>query len=239
VGGAVQAVVVHLASSPATADTKRAQRLLDQSPALSGIVLRGGNARVVIGHPALPIELEPGLTIEVEPDLFTQVNHAENRKLVAAVMSTAAIDRGGEILDLYCGAGNFSLPAARRGARVIGVDYDPFAIEAARRNAARLELSEVQFLAMNAGEIARFLARARYRPEVVIIDPPRAGAADLIDLIIKLKAFRVIYVSCNVATLMRDLKELSRTGFKLGAVRAFDFFPNTHHAEVMAEMLLT
>ncbi|MBF6568432.1 MAG: class I SAM-dependent RNA methyltransferase [Candidatus Binataceae bacterium] len=239
VGGAVQSVVVHLASSPTTADTNRAQRLIDEIPALSGIVIRDGKARAVIGHPSLPIELEPGLTIEVEPDLFTQVNHAENRKLVAAVMGTAAIDTGGEILDLYCGAGNFSLPAARRGARVIGVDYDPFAIETARRNAARLGLSEVQFLAMNAGEIARFLSRARYRPEVVIIDPPRAGAADLIDLIVKLKASRVIYVSCNVATLMRDLKELSRTGFKLGIVRAFDFFPNTHHAEVMAEMLLT
>lgn len=238
-GDGYQVIVVHLESRPAPAEIARAGEALAADPSVRGVIIRGGGARELLGEVTIAIELEPGLILEAEADLFTQVNRAQNRKLVAAVMAAAALGASDEVLDLYCGAGNFSLPAARRGARVTGVDADELAIAAARRNTARLGLAETQFISMKARELARFLSRARYRPQLVILDPPRSGAADLIGLIIALQPRRVLYVSCDVATLMRDLKQLARGGFRLGTVRAFDFFPNTHHVEVLAEMLLT
>jgi 23S rRNA (uracil1939-C5)-methyltransferase len=238
-GDDYQVIVADLDGRPTPAEIAQAGRALVADPAVRGIILRGGGAREIVGAATIAIELEPGVTLEVEADRFTQVNRAQNRKLVAAVMEAAALAAGDEVLDLYCGAGNFSLPAARRGAQVTGVDADELAIAAARGNAARLKLAGARFIAMKAGELARFLSRARYRPQQVILDPPRAGAADLIELVIALQPRRVLYVSCDVATLMRDLKQLARGGFGLGTVRAFDFFPNTHHAEVLAEMLLT
>jgi tRNA/tmRNA/rRNA uracil-C5-methylase (TrmA/RlmC/RlmD family) len=107
------------------------------------------------------------------------------------------------------------------------------------RNAARLELRDAQFIAMKASETADFLHRARYRPEVVILDPPRTGASDLMEPIIKLRAPSVVYVSCDVTTLARDLATLVGGGYKIDRVRGFDFFPNTHHVEIVARALLT
>jgi 23S rRNA (uracil1939-C5)-methyltransferase len=107
-------------------------------------------------------------------------------------------------------------------------------VAAAARNAARLGLERAEFAAMEAAELARFLLRARYRPEVVIMDPPRSGARELVEPLLRMRAARVIYVSCDVATLARDLRALCAGGYQLAAVRAFDFFPNTHHVEVVA-----
>jgi 23S rRNA (uracil1939-C5)-methyltransferase len=141
---------------------------------------------------------------------------------------------GSRVLDFFCGAGNFSLPAARRGARVMGVDTDAPAIQAAARNARRLGFNQAEFAAMDSAELARFLLRARYRPDVAIIDPPRSGARDLMEPLVQMHAARLIYVSCNVATLARDLKVLTGGDYEITALRAFDFFPNTHHAELVA-----
>ena len=141
--------------------------------------------------------------------------------------------------DAISGAGNFSLPAARRGAEVMGVDADALAVAAAARNAMRLGLKRAEFAAMAAAELARFLLRARYRPDVVIMDPPRAGARELIEPFLRMRAPQVIYVSCDVATLARDLHALCAGGYRIAALRALDFFPNTHHAEVIAHAVLT
>ena len=177
-----------------------------------------------------------GCVIEAAADRFSQVNHPQNVKLVATVMEFARLARGTPLLDLFCGAGNFSLPAARRGALVTGVDADALAVADARANAARMQLREAQFVAMAAEETARFLRRARYRPEVVILDPPRGGAAELMNTVATLGARRVIYVSCDPPTLVRDLRKLADQGYRVARVRGFDFFPNTHHIEAVAEL---
>jgi 23S rRNA (uracil1939-C5)-methyltransferase len=131
------------------------------------------------------------------------------------------------------------LPLARRGARVTGVDADRLSIAAAARNALRMELRDTQFIPMEAAGTARFLERARYCPGVVILDPPRAGAAALIEPIARLRPAVVIYASCDCSTLVRDLHALAGYGYQIQQVRAFDFFPNTHHAEVAVRALLT
>jgi 23S rRNA (uracil1939-C5)-methyltransferase len=231
--------VAHLKKPATDEDIRRARNVLESDGEIAGIVLRSGANRATIGDTEIAIELEPGLSIEVDADLFSQVNRAQNQKLVASVMEMAAIHESQPVLDLFCGAGNFSLPASRRGARVTGVDEDAGAIVAARRNATRLQFHDAQFVAMKASATADFLHRARYRPEVIILDPPRTGALDLMEPIIKLRAASVIYVSCDVTTLARDLRVLAGAGYKINRVRGFDFFPNTHHVEIAVHALLT
>jgi 23S rRNA (uracil1939-C5)-methyltransferase len=231
-------LVADLTRTPTPADRGSAQRIISSGHGVAGIVLRGG-VRDVIGDAIISIEVEPGCEIEGDADLFSQVNRAQNRKLVESVLESAAIRPGMRVLDFFCGTGNLSLPAARRGANVTGVDADALAIEAARRNAMRMRLDAAQFIASRATESADFLFRARYRPDLVIVDPPRAGALDLIEPIARLHAASVIYVSCETQTLVRDLRVLLANGYRIANVRAFDFFPNTHHAEVVAHLLLT
>jgi 23S rRNA (uracil1939-C5)-methyltransferase len=237
--GAREVQVAHLKKPVSDEDLRRAQNVLEADSKIAGIVLRAGTSRATIGNTAISIELEPGLSIDVDADLFSQVNRAQNQRLVAGVMEMAAIHESSAVLDLFCGAGNFSLPASRRGARVTGVDDDAGAIAAAARNAERLNFRDAQFIAMKASATADFLHRARYRPEVIILDPPRTGALDLMEPIVKLRAPAVIYVSCDVTTLARDLRVLAGAGYKINRVRGFDFFPNTHHVEIAVHALLT
>jgi 23S rRNA (uracil1939-C5)-methyltransferase len=237
--GARKVQVAYLKKTVTEEDLRRARNVLEADGEIAGIVLRAGTSRSTVGDATISIELEDGLSIEVDADLFSQVNRAQNRKLVASVMEMAAIHESSAVLDLYCGAGNFSMPAARRGARVTGVDDDAGAIAAAARNAERLKFNSAQFVAMKASATADFLHRARYRPEVIILDPPRTGALDLMAPIVKLRAASVIYVSCDVTTLARDLRVLTGAGYKIKRVRGFDFFPNTHHVEIAVHALLT
>jgi 23S rRNA (uracil1939-C5)-methyltransferase len=232
-------VIAWLGKPPRPSDVAASTQMVESREGLGGVVLRSGQTRLVIGDARIEIEVEHGCIIRGDADLFSQVNRAQNRKLVASVMETAAVAPGQRVLDLFCGAGNFSLPAARRGAEVTGVDADELAIAAARDNAARMNLPRAQFVAMRAAETANFLARARYRPELLIIDPPRSGAAELMGPIARLRPCKAIYVSCDLSTLVRDLRSLSAHGYTIERVRAFDFFPNTHHLEVVASVLLT
>ena len=234
-----EVLVAHLARAPQASVLERARRLVERDARIAGAVLRSARAREVVGEVSIAVPLEPGLELEVDADLFSQVNRAQNLKLVAAVMEMAGAQAGARVLDLFCGAGNFSLPAARRGAAVMGVDAEALAVAAAARNAERLGLKRAEFAAMEAAELARFLLRARYRADVVIMDPPRSGARELIEPLLRMRAARVIYVSCDVSTLARDLHALCAGGYRIAALRAFDFFPNTHHAEVVAHAVLT
>jgi 23S rRNA (uracil1939-C5)-methyltransferase len=237
--GAREVQVAHLKKPPTEEGLRRARNVIESDAELAGIVLRSGAHRAIVGDASVEIELEAGLSIQLDADLFSQVNRAQNRNLVASVMEMASIRESSQMLDLFCGAGNFSLPAARRGARVTGVDADGDAIAAASRNATRLDFRDAQFIAMKASAHTEFLHRARYRPDVIIIDPPRTGAPDLMQPVVKLHAPAVIYVSCDVTTLARDLRVLTASGYEINHVRAFDFFPNTHHVEIAVHALLT
>jgi 23S rRNA (uracil1939-C5)-methyltransferase len=232
-------IVASMRKPPSPREIEVAKRVLEDDASMQGIILKSGHTRKVIGDPAVSINIEDGLDLTSDADLFTQVNHAQNRKLVATVMQMAAVERGMPLLDIFCGAGNLSLPAARRGAIVNGIDSDELAIAMASANAQRLGFSETKFIAGKAIDSVNFLIRARYRAEVVILDPPRTGAADLMESIVKMHPRSIIYVSCDVSTLARDLRILIGARYRAEQIRAFDFFPNTHHAEISAHLLLT
>jgi 23S rRNA (uracil1939-C5)-methyltransferase len=237
--GQREVITAMMRKPPSSAEIDRARQILEQYAAIQGIILRSGRVRQIVGDPAITIGIEGGLDLTVDADLFSQVNHAQNRKLVTTVMEMASIQRGMPVLDVFCGAGNMSLPAARRGAIVNGIDADELAIAAATKNAQRLGFADAKFIAGKAIEAVNFLIRAKYRPQVVILDPPRTGAVELMEPLIKMHPHSIIYVSCDVATLARDLRVLIEAGYRAQRIRAFDFFPNTHHAEIAAHLLLT
>ena len=234
-----QVLVAHLKKSAGAEQIRGVRRVLESDPSTAGIVLRAGESRTVVGDAEVALEIEPGVTLRSDADLFSQVNRPQNQRLVRAALEMAAPQAQRSMLDLFCGAGNFSIPAARRGAQVTGVDAHAAAVAAAARNAQQLGLAEARFVAMEARELVAFLHRARSRPEIVLLDPPRTGAAELMEPIMRLRPARVVYVSCDVATLTRDLRVLCAEMYRVNRVRAFDFFPNTHHLEIVARAVLT
>jgi 23S rRNA (uracil1939-C5)-methyltransferase len=218
------------------ADAAATEELLAGTPSLRGAVLTGGE-RLVVGDPRLCVPLEPDLALEVPADAFTQASPTANLLLVATVLELGEFRPGQRALDLYCGAGNFSLPLARRGVDVVGVERSAVAVEAARTNAARLGLGGARFTCAPVGPaLARLPAQAL---DAVVLDPPRAGAADILAALAARRAARVLYVSCDPATLARDAGGLVAAGYRLGGVQPIDAFPQTYHVETVAQFVLT
>ncbi len=224
---------------PGTHDLEVTTELLARMPTVRGAVLADARAdrRLVAGDPRVRVALEPGLDLEVPADVFTQVNPDANRLLVASVIALGRFAPGERVLDLYAGAGNFTLPIARRGACVVGVERNPVAAAAGPRNALRLGLGGVAF---ETGAVHDALARrAPGSVDAVVLDPPRAGAADAIAALVALRSRRIVYVSCDPATLARDVRLLAAHGYRVARVQPIDLFPQTFHVETVTSLLLT
>jgi 23S rRNA (uracil1939-C5)-methyltransferase len=144
-----------------------------------------------------------------------------------------------KVIELYCGAGNLSLPIARRVESLIGIEQERAAVVDAEANATRLGLTNARFMAASVEAGVHQLLEAGVRGDVVVLDPPRMGAAAVIDLLPQLGARAVLYVSCDPATLARDLRRLHTHGYHLHAVQPVDLFPQTYHVETIALSLLT
>jgi 23S rRNA (uracil1939-C5)-methyltransferase len=153
------------------------------------------------------------------------------------VMTLGAFAPGMRFLDLYCGAGNFALPIARRGAVVEGVEQSTIAVDAARENAVRLGLAGATFAAARVRDA--LAARPAGALDVVVLDPPRAGAADALRALAALRAPRILYVACDPATLARDVRGLATGGYRAVRIVPVDLFPQTYHIETVAELVLT
>lgn len=168
-----------------------------------------------------------------DAECFFQINHALLEPLVAAAVGGA---RGASAVDLYCGVGLFTLPLARRFARVHGVEGNSSAAAYARRNLSDAKLTNASVETAPVGDWLLRRARALAPADFVLLDPPRAGAAEAVEGIIALRPRRVTYVSCDPATLARDLRALCDGGYVLDSVAAFDMFPQTHHVETVARL---
>jgi 23S rRNA (uracil1939-C5)-methyltransferase len=229
------AVVGALAAPPVSPDVEATESFLVSEPSVRGAILLHRDARIVVGDPTIRLDLEPGLALEAPADAFAQVNTAANRLLVRTVVELAAFPPGAHVLDLYCGLGNFALPLARRGVRTLGVERNPHAVAAARANATRLGL-DARFVA---GDVAATLARSTEPVDGVVLDPPRAGAAGALSALVARRPRRIVYVSCDPATLARDLRVLAGHGYALRVAQPIDLFPQTFHVETVALLELT
>ena len=212
-------------------------------PGLAGVVLNrntrdtnvilGEGYRTLWGRDFLEEEL-CGLTFRLSVPSFFQINRAQTERLYAQVLEFAALTGAETVLDLYCGIGTISLCLARRAGRVIGAEIVPQAIEDARANALRNQVANAEFFCGDGGAVAQKLAREGVRPRVICVDPPRKGLGPEVPAILASMApERMVYVSCDPATLARDLKRLEELGYRTVQARAFDLFPRTAHVETV------
>lgn len=173
-----------------------------------------------------------GLTFRLSPRSFYQVNHAQAQRLYELAVSQAAISKADTVLDLYCGVGTITLVMAKAAGRAIGVEVVPQAVEDARENAARNGIQNAEFFCADAGQAALELEGQGVRPDVIVVDPPRKGlSGDAIEAIARMAPRRLVYVSCDPATLARDVALLKERGYALKAAQAADLFPRCAHVE--------
>jgi 23S rRNA (uracil1939-C5)-methyltransferase len=224
-----------------------AQEIAALDPAIKGVVLNlnssraniafgePGRERVLAGESVIEERLH-GLVFEAGANAFLQTNSRQADALYGCALDEAEITSETRVLDLYCGAGTITLLAARRAREALGFEMVDDAVRAAERNAARNQVTNVRF---RLGEARRLLREwdEPWTPDVVIADPPRAGLHDrVVDRIAGLRPGRVVYVSCNPATLARDLAGLVARGYVFERARPFDLFPHTPHVEVVARL---
>ncbi|TGN41056.1 23S rRNA (uracil(1939)-C(5))-methyltransferase RlmD [Marinobacter confluentis] len=174
------------------------------------------------------------LTMAFHPMDFTQVNAELNRTMVHRAIEWLDVQPDDRVLDLFCGLGNFTLPLARKAGKVVGVEGDEAMVVRGRENAEANQLSNVEF---HGADLQADFTRQSWAAEGfdrVLIDPPRSGAQEVCEYLTSFGAKRVVYVSCNPATLARDAGVLVRNGYRLVRAGVMDMFPHTTHVESMA-----
>ena len=179
-----------------------------------------------------------GLTFRLSPRSFYQVNHHQAQRLYEAAISQAEITKNDLVLDLYCGVGTITLAMASAAGKVIGVEVIPQAVEDARDNAKRNGIENAEFFCGDAGAAALELEKQGVRPDVVVVDPPRKGLnADTIEALHRMQPRRIVYVSCDPATLARDVALLKERGYALKTAMAADLFPRCAHVESVVTLI--
>ena len=175
-----------------------------------------------------------GLNFRLSARSFYQVNHAQAQRLYETAISMANITKDDLVLDLYCGVGTITLAMASAAGRVMGVEVVPQAIEDAKDNARRNGIENAEFFCADAGEAALRLEQQGIRPDIITVDPPRKGLnQDAIDAIAQMSPKRLVYISCDPATLSRDTALLKHQGFRVERVVAADLFPRCSHVETV------
>ena len=173
-----------------------------------------------------------GLNFRLSPRSFYQVNHHQAQRLYNAAIEQAQITKDDLVLDLYCGVGTITLCMAKAAGKVIGVEVVPQAVEDAKDNAMRNGIENAEFFCGDAGEAALALEQQGIIPDVVVVDPPRKGLnADAIEAMAKMSPRRIVYVSCDPATLARDVALLKEKGYAVKNAQAADLFPRCAHVE--------
>ena len=186
-----------------------------------------------ISGPAPYYELD-GLELVFSPKDFIQVNREVNQKMVAQAMDWLAVGPDDRVLDLFCGLGNFSLPLAKQAKALVGVEGVDEMVHRASENAKNNQQVNAEFYQANLEEDVTTKSWAKEKFSKVLLDPARAGAAGVMQHVVNLGPERVVYVSCNPATLARDSQVLLKQGYQLERLGMMDMFPHTGHLESMA-----
>ena len=164
---------------------------------------------------------------------FCQVNLEQNRKLIETVLEFCRIEKTETVLDLYCGMGNFAIPLAMEAKEVFGIEGQGSAIRSAKNNAANGGLTNARFLKSSVHNACIELAEQGAHFDCLLIDPPRQGAPGLAGQLATITSKRLVYISCDPATLCRDLADLADHGFTISKIQPIDMFPQTHHIETV------
>lgn len=224
-----------------------AQEWLDRYPPLVGVMLNqnsdrtnsifGSQTQCIAGKAFLTEEFA-GLEFQVRAETFFQVYTEVAEALLQQIQSELSLKGDEVLLDAYCGIGTLSLPLAKQVKQVIGLELQPEAVEQAKQNAQLNGISNAEFYA---GSVEELLPKIEVEPDIVILDPPRKGCdRAVIATLLKAKPQKIVYVSCKMSTLARDLKLLCQDGiYTLATIQPADFFPKTAHVEAAAFLVLS
>jgi len=212
------------------------KELVSANNGIHGLILHGRNWRKVWGQPTISVKLSSDFSLAVDADVFTQVNSDGNRRILQELLAVADFHIHDRILELYCGAGNFTLPIAKRVAEVVAVESHRPSVVSGKLNAQRNAISNIRWICSPVPQAVTQLKNRKERFTKIILDPPRAGAKGIERELAGLQGSKMIYISCNPATLARDLAALAKQGYKLQIVQPIDLFPQTFHVEALAVM---
>ena len=240
-GGILLCLVINAKKLPCA--EAAAQQIMEKYPAVQTVVLNRNFTRgneilspdcvTVAGSGFIADEI-CGVPVEVTALSFLQINHAAAEQLYRAVEKLAGLKSGETLIDLYCGAGTIGLAVTDSSHTLYGIETIADAVRSAEKNAALMGRENAHFLCDDAGAVQKLL-QSGVHPDVIITDPPRKGCSqDVLDAIVASGASRCVMVSCNVATLARDLKYLCENGYTLKTVQPADLFPRTRHVEAAA-----
>lgn len=197
-------------------------------------VILGQKTHCLWGEPYIHDKIND-LTFAISAQSFYQVNPTQTEKLYEKVLKYAAIDRRDIVIDAYCGIGTISLFLAQQAKKVYGIEVVPEAVSDAKKNATLNGLTNTEFVTGTAESVMPWWTAQGLKPDVIVVDPPRKGCDEtLLKAMINMQPERIVYVSCNPATLARDLRILEDGGFETQEVQPIDMFPQTYHVEVVA-----
>ncbi|MCQ2517200.1 MAG: 23S rRNA (uracil(1939)-C(5))-methyltransferase RlmD, partial [Lachnospiraceae bacterium] len=206
-------------------------------------VIMGDETVCIFGSPVIHDSIN-GVMFEISPRSFYQVNPIQVERLYGKAVEYAALSGDETVWDLYCGIGTISLSMAGSASKVYGVEVVPEAIEDARKNAVANGISNAEFMVGKAEEVLPEFYRDKAadgmcHPDVIVVDPPRKGCDEVcLDTMLRMSPSRIVYVSCDSATLARDLKILSDGGYRIEKVCPVDMFPQTVHVETVCLLVL-
>ena len=191
-----------------------------------------GDRETVLFGPGYIEDTLCGLSFRLSAKSFYQVNHHQAQRLYEAAIAQANITKNDLVLDLYCGVGTITLAMAKAAGKVIGVEIVEEAVADARDNARRNGVENAEFFCGDAGKAALALEAQGIHPDVVVVDPPRKGLnADAIEALHRMNPERIVYVSCDPATLARDVALLKEKGYRVASAQTADLFPRCAHVE--------
>ena len=224
-------------------DTDLYNSFTEKYPCIKSIVINVNpdDTNVILGSRSYTVYGEDyitdtlcGLSFDIAPEAFYQINRTQAERLYGIAADYAALKGGETVIDLYCGAGTIGLSMADKCRELIGVEIVPEAIENAKKNADHNGINNARFICGDASKAADRLGKEGIRPDVIIVDPPRKGLTpELIDTIVEMSPERVVYVSCDPATLARDLALFKEKDYSVKEITPVDMFPRTAHVETV------
>lgn len=246
--GEIMVVIVINANNIPNAQ-ELAKNLLDKEKNISGVLLNinkkktnliMGEKNVLIYGKDYITDRIGNLEFIISPHSFYQINPVQTEKLYSLALESAGDLSGKTLFDLYCGTGTIGLFMAEKAKKVYGIEIVEDAVENAKKNAERNGILNAEFYCGAVEDIIEDLYKKDVKADVIILDPPRKGSdRKTLDIIVRMKPSKIVYVSCNPATLARDLKILSESGYRTEKVTPVDMFPQTCHVECVALLCRT
>ncbi|HLN87582.1 MAG TPA: 23S rRNA (uracil(1939)-C(5))-methyltransferase RlmD [Candidatus Limnocylindrales bacterium] len=229
--------IAQTADTFAPIDEPACDALVNPAETIAGLIVRGRDGRRLWGKPWITVKLSEEMALKLDADLFVQVNSEGNRQMLDKLLASAKFHDRDQVLELYCGAGNFTLPIATRVRRIVAVEGFRATVANGKLNAQNYRLDNIDWLCAPVPRAVSQLRRQRQKFTKIVLDPPRTGAKGIETDLAALGAETIAYISCNPTTLARDLTALTKFSYKLGFVQPIDFFPHTFHIESLAVMM--